>query len=174
MALAVCLLFDPRTDLALRRLWQRLEGSGIRTLLSHTHGRHVPHLSYAVLREYDVTGVVAEVDGLPDGGPVPLHFDAIGLFRRGRASLVPGVTTEVMARQERVVAAARGAGADLHRHYEPGRWVPHCGIATRVRRESLASLTAAVHDVLPLDAVADHAAVIDSGTGRQWPLSGVP
>jgi hypothetical protein len=51
MALAVCLLFDRRTDRILRGLWDRLEDLGVPTLKSHTHGRHVPHLSLAVLRE---------------------------------------------------------------------------------------------------------------------------
>jgi hypothetical protein len=40
MALAVCLLFDRRTDRALRALWHRLEELGVPTLASHTHGRH--------------------------------------------------------------------------------------------------------------------------------------
>jgi hypothetical protein len=44
VALAVCLLFDPDTDRAIRQLWATLEDAGIGTLLSHTHRRHVPHL----------------------------------------------------------------------------------------------------------------------------------
>ena len=57
MALAVCLLFDSRTENALRSLWRRLEEVGVPTLLSHTHGRHVPHLSLVVLREWDIDEV---------------------------------------------------------------------------------------------------------------------
>ena len=50
MALAVCLLFDARGERAIRALWDQLETLGVPSLRSHTHGRHVPHLSYAVLR----------------------------------------------------------------------------------------------------------------------------
>lgn len=174
VALAVCLLFDARTDRALRHLWERLEDAGVPTLLSHTHGRHVPHLSYAVLREFEVSAVHAAVAALPDGGAVPLHFDALGLFRRSRAWLVPGVTASVLERQERVVATSQASGAELHRHYRPGYWVPHCSVAPRVRRESLAVLAAAVYEILPLEAVADRAALIDSSTGERWSLPGVP
>lgn len=174
VALAVCLLFDERTDHALRQLWHRLEAAGVATLLSHTHGHHVPHLSYAVLRTYDVGAVAAAMGALPDGGPVRLHFDGLGLFRRGRAWLIPGIGADVHARQERVVAAALGTGADLHRHYRPGYWVPHCTVAPRVRRESLAALAVEVYGTLPLEAVADRAALIDSSTGERWPLGGVP
>ena len=59
MALAVCLLFDRRGDQLVRQLWARLEGAGIRTLQTHTHGRHHPHLSYAVLLEWDLARVQA-------------------------------------------------------------------------------------------------------------------
>ena len=174
MALAVCLLFDARTDRALRHLWERLEDAGVPTLLSHTHGRHVPHLSYAVLRQFEVNAVQAAVAALPDDGPVPLHFDALGLFRRSRAWLVPGVTASVLERQER----GGGRGAGVRGRASPPLPAGLLGSAllggTRVRRESLAVLAAAVFEILPLEAVADRAALIDSSTGERWPLPGVP
>jgi 2'-5' RNA ligase len=174
MALAVCWLFDRRSERILRGLWDRLEELGVPTLKSHTHGRHVPHLSLAVLREWDRDKVSKAVEDLPDGGPVSLYFDALGTFRRGRAWLVPAVPADVLQRQERTVSALVETGADLHRHYEPGRWVPHCTLAPRVPLASLPSLASAVYDVLPLEATADHAALIDSSTGHLWPLTHVP
>jgi 2'-5' RNA ligase len=174
VALAVCLLFDQRTERALRLLWHRLEAAGVSTLLSHTHGHHVPHLSYAVLRTYDVGAVGAALRALPDGGPVRLHFDGLGLFRRGRAWLIPGIGADVHVRQEMVVAAAKGTGAELHLHYRPGYWVPHCTLAPRVRRETLSTLAVEVYGTLPLEAVADRAALVESSTGEIWPLEGIP
>ena len=64
MALAVCLLFDRRTERRLVHLWQAVEAAGIPSLPSHTHGRHVPHLSYAVLRTFDVEAVRAALGDL--------------------------------------------------------------------------------------------------------------
>ena len=174
MALAVCLLFDRRSDRILRSLWDRLEDLGVPTLRSHTHGRHVPHLSLAVLRQWQHDEVKKAVEALPDGGPVNLYFDALGTFRRGRAWLVPAVTADVLRRQERTVSALAATSADLHRHYVPGVWVPHCTIAPRVPLVALPVLAAAVYDVLPLKVDADRAALIDSGTGEIWPLSHVP
>jgi 2'-5' RNA ligase len=170
VALAVCLLFDDRTDRALRSLWARLELLGVRTLLSHTHGRHVPHLSLAVLREYDVEAVLTAVSKLPAAAATPLYFDALGMFRRSRCWLVPAVGSDLLTRQERVVNAVVETGADLHRHYRPGLWVPHCTVAPRLRLEQLATVAATVYDVLPLEAVAERAALVDSGTGERWPL----
>jgi 2'-5' RNA ligase len=174
MALAVCLLFDADTDRAIRQVWQRLETAGVPTLLSHTHGRHVPHLSYAVLRSFDVDAVTRAVDALPDGEPVTLHFDALGMFRRSRCWLVPAVSTDLVSRQERVVEATLGTGADLHRHYCPGRWVPHCTLAPRLRLEQVSTVAAAVYDVLPLTATVARAALINSGTGARYPLATIP
>lgn len=174
MALAVCLLFDPAADRALRTLWTRLEDAGVPTLLSHTHRRHVPHLSYAVLRSYEVDAVRDAVAALPDGGPVVLHADALGLFRRGRASLVPSLTTQLAGRQERVVEAATGTGADLHRNYRPGVWVPHVSLATRARLGDLPAVAALAYTVLPMRLPVSRAALVDSSTGEQWPLPVIP
>jgi hypothetical protein len=174
MALAVCLLFDRRSERVLRNLWDRLEDLDVPTLRSHTHGRHVPHLSFAVLREWQLDDVRKAVEALPDDGTVSLYFDALGTFRRGRAWLVPAVTADVLQRQERTVTAITATGADLHRHYLPGVWVPHCTIAPRVPLVALPVLAAAVYGVLPLQITADHAALIDSATGELWPLSHIP
>lgn len=174
MSLAVCLLFDDRADRALRALWDRLEDLGVSTLRSHTHGRHVPHLSYAVLRTWELDAVRNVVDALPAGGQLDLQFDALGTFRRGRAWLVPSVTGELVNRQEQAVAALTNAGADLHKHYLPGVWTPHLTIAPRVPLGALPVVAAAVYDVLPLQARAVRAALIDASTGRVHPLRGIP
>jgi 2'-5' RNA ligase len=174
MALAVCLLFDQRTDRALRRLWDRLEDLDVPTLRSHTHGGHVPHLSYAVLRDWRLDDVRKQVEELPSGPPLDLHFDALGTFRRGRSWLVPAVTSDLVLRQERVVSALAATGAELHRHYLPGVWVPHCTVAPRVPLTVLPVLAAAVYDVLPLRARVDHAALVDSSAGKLWPLTNLP
>lgn len=174
MALAVCLLFDRRTERAIRALWNRLESTGVPSLRSHTHGRHVPHVSYAVLRSWDLADVAAALEELESGEPVELRFDGIGLFRRGRAWLLAGVGSDLALRQERVVAAVTGAGAGLHKHYVPGTWLPHCSLAPRAPLARLPVLAAAVYDVLPMSARLDRAALVDSATGELRPLSTLP
>lgn len=174
MALAVCLLFDPRSELTIRRLWQRLEDVGVSTLLSHTHGLHAPHLSYAVLRSFDLRAVRDALQQLPGGRPITLHFDAIGMFRRSRTWLVPAVTSDLARRQERVVEAVESTGADLHQHYRPGVWVPHCTLAPRTTLERLPVIAASVFEVLPVVATADRAALIDTSTGEQHSLTVLP
>lgn len=174
MALAVCLLFDRRSERAVRALWDRLEELGVPSLRSHTHRKHVPHVSYAVLRSWDESAVTAAVTGLGSGGAVQLHFDGVGLFRRGRTWLLAGVSADLAARQQRVVDAVAAAGADLHKHYRPGVWLPHCSLAPRVPLAQLPEVATAVFDVLPLPATLDHAALINSATGQLRPLPTLP
>ena len=173
MALAVCLLFDRRSERLVRELWDRLEAQGVRTLASHTHRHHHPHLSYAVLRSWDLARVQAALAGLPDGGPVALRCYGTLTFPRGRVALAPAVTAELTRRQERVAAVVAATG-DLHLNYLPGRWVPHVSVATRARAAEIPLVVKAVDDTLPLPLLADRAALVDSATGRTWPLPCIP
>jgi 2'-5' RNA ligase len=170
MALAVCLLFDRRGDRLMRELWARLEDSGIRTLQSHTHGRHLPHLSYAVLLEWQLDSVRGALAVLPPAESFELSFHGTVAFPRGRAALVPAVSLDLVRRQEAVASAVAGTGGKLHRHYEPGSWVPHVSLATGATGLQLPIVVKAVADVLPLTITVNRAIVIDSSTGQAWPL----
>jgi 2'-5' RNA ligase len=174
VALAVCLLFDRRSERAVRGLWERVEEQGVPSLRSHTHGRHVPHVSYAVLRRWDLGAVTEALAGLDGGQAVDLSFDGVGLFRRGRTWLVAGVSADFVARQQRVVDAVTATGAELHKHYRPGVWLPHCSLAPRATLAQLPQVVATVMDVLPLRARLDRAALVDSATGEISPLAELP
>jgi 2'-5' RNA ligase len=170
VTLAVCLLLDDRADDAVRRLWRRLEDAGVPTLLTHTHGRHVPHLTWAALRSYDLESVQRALGALPQQPPLALHLDAFGTFRRSRCWLAPAVTAALVARQAAVVAAVAETGAELHRHYRPGSWVPHLTLAPRLHLRDLATVAALVYDVLPISAVGESSALVDTATGARYPL----
>lgn len=101
------------------------------TTLTAVGARHVPHLSYAVLRSWDLASVTVALGELNSGEPVEVTFDGIGLFRRGRAWLLAGVAADLITRQEHAVTAVTATGAELHKHYVPGRWLPHCSLAPR-------------------------------------------
>jgi len=174
MSLAVCLLFDREGDRVIREIWTRLEGEGVSTLLTHTHGHHLPHLSYAVAVRWELTRVRERIGALPDAGGFPVEFHGMLAFSRGRAALAASVTADVAGRQEAVAAAVTGAGADLHRHYARGAWVPHVSLATRAKEAQLPLVARAVSDTLPLTVQVVGAALIDSGTGERWPLGTIP
>jgi len=171
VSLAVCLLLDDRSDATVRRLWRALEDVGVPTLLTHTHGRHVPHLTWASLRSYDVEDVRASLRSLTASPPIDLRLDAFGTFRRSRCWLAPAVTAPLVERQAAVVAAVAETGADLHRHYAPGSWVPHLTLAPRLHLGDLATVAALVYDVLPIVATGETTVLIDTSTGTRYPLA---
>jgi 2'-5' RNA ligase len=174
MALAVCLLLDGRSDRLVRSLWARLEAQGVRTLETHTHRRHRPHLSYAVLREWDLDKIRAAVSALPDEGPFLVEGHGSLLFPRGRVAIAVSLPAAAVARQERVARALEDAGAELHRHYRPGHWVPHVSVATRAQGAGQLAAVTTIADTLPMELVVERAALIDSGTGETWWLPHVP
>ncbi|MGB3953938.1 MAG: 2'-5' RNA ligase family protein [Brooklawnia sp.] len=170
MALAVCLLFDDAGDRTIRQLWRRLEARGLSTPLSHTHGRHRPHLSLAVLRSWELPAVLDALALLPVGEPVHLQFQGVLAFPRGRVSLATAVGAELYRRQEAIARALLAAGLDLHKYYLPGRWIPHVSVATRGSAQQLPEVAVTVLDAIPIHANAVQAALIDSSTGESWPL----
>lgn len=165
MALSVCLLPDESANRVVRRLWQRLEDHGIRTLLTHTHGRHVPHLTLATLRGYDLDQVRSGLTALPVARPAAVPFDGLGVFRRSRCWLLPALTEGLLARQAGVVAATVAGGADLHRNYVPGTWMPHLTLAPRLHLDDLPTVAKIVFEVLPLQVAFSRAALVDTSTG---------
>jgi 2'-5' RNA ligase superfamily len=108
------------------------------------------------------------------GEPVELSFEGVGLFRRGRTWLLAGVSADFVARQQRVVETITATGAELHKHYRPGVWLPHCSLAPRATLAQLPGVVAAVMDVLPLRARLDRAALVNSATGEISPLADLP
>ena len=174
MALALCLLLDRRSDRLVRSLWERLEADGIPTLLSHTHGQHVAHLSYAVLLAWQEDAVRDAVARLGDGGPVDVSVQGTVIFPRGRAALAGSATVDLVARHTRAVEALRRTGATIHRHYEPGHWTPHVSATTGVPGARLQAVVDAVSDRLPMTLRFDRAALIDTTYGTTWELPVVP
>lgn len=170
-SLSVCLLLDDAAEQSVRRLWRQLEDDGLPSLVGHTHGRHVPHLTLASLGDTSVDSVLHAVAELPEARPEPVTFQALGTFTRSRCSLIPAVPAALLARQHVVVDSLLAAGCRVHRHYLPGAWVPHLTVATRSQVDTLPRIARRVYEVLPLSAVLERAAVVDTATGEVHPLS---
>ena len=171
MSLSVCLLPDESTDRAVRRLWHRLEEAGVPTLLSHTHGRHVPHLTLASLTSYDLDAVRSALTGPAAAETVGTSFGGLGMFPRSRVWLAPVAATSLLERQRSVVEAVAGTGAEVHPHYRSGQWLPHLTLAPRLRLDDLPVVARKVNEVLPLDAVFSHTALVSTRTGEVTELT---
>jgi 2'-5' RNA ligase len=163
--LSVCLLLDERADATVRRLWRQLEADDVRTLASHTHGRHAPHLTLAALESADVEAVRRALGGLADGWRTDVEFQALGVFTRSRCWLLPAASVGLLDRQAAVVAALAGSGLAVHRHYRPASWLPHLTLAPRLRVETLTRVAQRVFDALPLPATLLRTVVVETRTG---------
>jgi hypothetical protein len=91
-----------------------------------------------------------------------------------RVALAPAVGADVALRQWRIVTALEATGAELHRNYVAGQWVPHVSVATRAPGAKLATVVKAIADALPLTVRVDRAALVDSATGQTWRLPHLP
>jgi 2'-5' RNA ligase len=171
LSLSVCLLLDPSAEAAMRGLWRRLEAAGVPTLLTHTHGRHVPHLTLASMQHDDAEAIASALAPLTAAAPVDVSLEALGLFPRSRSWLAVPADGDLLARQARVVRAVHAAGGQVHAHYVPGAWLPHLTLAPRMPVERVAVLARHVFEVLPLRASLDRAAVVETGTGQVHPLA---
>lgn len=169
-SLSVCLLLDEIADRAVRRLWRQLEEDGIPTLSTHTHGRHVPHLTLADVGVVEVTDVLAAMSDVPPAEPTPVVFAALGAFTRSRCSLVPAIPGHLLARQAHLAERLLSAGLPVSPHYRPGAWLPHLTLGPRLPVESLPVVARRVYEVLPLRAVLTRAAVVDTTAGAVHPL----
>lgn len=163
-AFSVCLLLDERADRAVRGLWRRLEGDGVRTLATHTHGRHVPHVTLASLGCQDLAVVRDPLADLACPPELDVEFHALGMFTRSRCWLLPTTTVELLRYHESVVTALRGR--DVHRNYRPGSWQPHLTLAPRLPVEALPQVASRVFEVLPFAARLGRLVVVDTSTGE--------
>jgi 2'-5' RNA ligase len=165
VSLSVCLLPDEHADRVVRRLWRRLEEAGIPTLLTHTHGRHLPHLTLASLTHYDLEAVRSSLARFSTSEPLVARIDALGVFRRSRVWLAPVATTALLERQRSVFEAVRSTGAEVHPHYRPGQWQPHLTLAPRLSLADLGVVAGTVNEVLPLTAELSRTALVQTHDG---------
>jgi hypothetical protein len=170
-SLSVCLLLDDEAERAVRRLWDRLEDDGVRTLATYTHGRHVPHLTLADVGVAPLDEVLDDVvaRSLPTT-PIPVVFGAIGTFTRTRCSLLPAVSPPLLDRQSATVDALLGTGLPVGPHYRPGSWLPHLTLGPRLPAEALPQVARRCYEVLPLAATLERTVVIDTTSGEMHPL----
>ena len=102
--------------------------------------------------------------------PQQVLLDALGMIRRSRCWLGLAPTAAIVERQQAVVEAVRSVGAQVHRSYEPGAWVPHLTLAPRLHLEQLPVVARHVFEVLPVEGTIERAALVDTTTGAVHPL----
>lgn len=138
MGFAVEMHFDPQAESRIRSLWDELARQGIRSSLPMIGSR--PHISLAVFDRLDPSRVAPELERMAGKvAPIPLTLCAVGSFptQEGVVFLSPVVTRELLGLHRRVHSRIDELGLRVLEHYRPGRWVPHCTVATDLPREQI-------------------------------------
>ena len=135
MGYSVELMLDPDGDAAVRGLWAVLEGVGVPSLATATHGRHVPHVSLTVCDELDVEGAAAALaEAAETRGAIDLILSFPGVFPGPPPVVFAGVvsTDDLLGIQHMARKAISPYASSVWDHYLPNRWVPHCTLAMPV------------------------------------------
>jgi hypothetical protein len=169
----VVLWLDDAASDSVRALWKDLEACRLPSLLSHTHGLHVPHLSLTVAEHLPVAETLAAVGSVPTRR-IPLLVESVGIFPEGALFLAVVVNDSLISEQHRVHRAVRHLAENPWAHFDPGTWTPHITCASSLDADQLRAAMPIVLARLPLRGWFDRGGVEDGTTGEQWPVGAMP
>jgi 2'-5' RNA ligase superfamily protein len=176
MAQALQFFFDDEADTAIRALWRRLEQAGVPSLAGRTHGRHRPHVSFAVAGTIPAPTREALRRDLRLLSIPRLWLSTLATFSTVDHVLMLAavVDTELLAIHSAVHDVLAGHVRHPSAYYLPGSWVPHCALAEGVEPAQIVAGFAAVYPTDPIRATIREVAVVDTHTGRSDPLLELP
>jgi hypothetical protein len=167
MALALELGVGEDADAAVRRLWGQLEADGVPSLATYMPGLR-PHLTLVVTD--DAAGLRQCADALRAlVEPVELELTAPGMFAADLPFLflAPAPTPPLVHAHEAVCHLLQRAAVDIHPHYRPGVWLPHCTLSMGVPADRMdVALRRCLDAQLPIAARLGDPALTDSVSGE--------
>ena len=133
MGYAVTLNLSRDSAARVVRVWKGLAREAISSVMLDVGAQ--PHISLAVFQDLEPGVLRDDLSQFAQGTP-PLSLDlaSVGTFptAEGVVFLAPAVTQELLEAHRRFHSFLRRQGVDCVDYYLPGRWVPHCTVATGV------------------------------------------
>jgi 2'-5' RNA ligase len=174
MAQAVEFYFDDVADAAVRGLWRGLEREGVPSLATRTHGRHRPHVAFAVAGSIPARTREALREDLRLLAIPNLYLSTLAAFSTIDTVLMLAavVDAELLAVHSAVHDVLAKKVRQPSAYYLPGSWVPHCTLAQGVEPAQVAAGFAALYPVEPIRARVSEIAVVDTHTGEAETLIG--
>lgn len=172
MAQALEFLFDDDADRAVRALWSRLEAAGIPSLATRPHGRHRPHVTFAIANSIPTATRDALRADLARLAVPRLWLSTLAAFSSVDQVLMLAavVDTELLAVHSAVHDVLAGRVRAPSAYYLPGSWVPHCTLGQGLAPAEVSAGFAALHPIDPIRATVTEVAVVDTHTGAVDPL----
>jgi 2'-5' RNA ligase len=161
----ICTAFDEATDEAVYRVREVVRSAGISLPPRPPHRPHFTLSAARVHRGPELDSVIDVARAVAARhAPVRMALSEVGRF--GRAGVVwlgPDRVPALLDLQRDVAASLEDAGwpAAFGQRSDPGQWVPHCTLATRIAKPLLRQVQETVRSSYsPIDAVVDGLAVI--------------
>ncbi len=172
MAQELEFLFDDEADHAVRELWARLEKAGVPSLATRTHGRHRPHVTFAMASAIPMGKRDSLREDLARLAIPRLWLSTLAAFSSydNVLMLAAVVDTELLAVHSAVHDVLARRVHSPSAYYLPGSWVPHCTLAQGVEPAEVAAGFAALYPVEPIRATITSVAVVNTHTGAVDPL----
>lgn len=174
MAQALEFWFDDAADAAVRKLWRRLDEAGVPSLATRTHGRHRPHVTFALQGAIPPRTREALREDLRLLAIPNLWLSTLAAFSASEPVLMLAavVDTELLAVHSAVHDVLAKKVKQPQAYYLPGSWVPHCTLAQGLEPAQVAAGFAALYPVEPIRARVDAIAIVDTHTGEAETLIG--
>jgi 2'-5' RNA ligase len=136
-------------------------------MATHSHRRHVPHISLFVAEDLPVSGALAALGRVPKE-PLRLLIESAGMFPEGNLFLAAIVTPALQEEQRRVHDLIESMAFDPWPHFAPGTWTPHITTARSLTSDQVGPAMSIVLPHLPIEGRLDSGGVEDGKTGQHW------
>jgi 2'-5' RNA ligase len=144
MAYGIGLVFDPHTEAHIKEVWGQLASQGFATPLARPGC--LPHVSLILSETLYVDDLARDLEGLRHSPRrLEVRVSHVGVFTEPELVLFYGLTpTDQLLRVHADVARIyRRWSSAITARTQPGVWVPHCTLATRVDASRLSDAIAA-------------------------------
>lgn len=165
MAQALEFSFDSEADAAVRELWRGLEDAAVPSLATRTHGRHRPHVTFALAGAIPAPARNALRDDLALLSIPHLWLSTLSAAD-GDLMLTAVVDTELLAVHSAVHDVLAKRVKQPAAYYLPGSWMPHCVLARDLTPDQMTTGFATLYPVRSVRARITEIAVVDTHTGE--------
>lgn len=136
MPIAVEMMLDSATDALVRQTWRKLAQAGVSSDMAESGWD--PHVTLGVYDDLNVSAATEQLAACAcDTQQITTTLASVGVFPRKASVLfiAPIVTHDLLALHERIHRILEPLATHPWEYYQPGRWVPHCTLATDLEPE---------------------------------------
>ncbi|MDR6551879.1 2'-5' RNA ligase family protein [Paenibacillus qinlingensis] len=163
MAFAIELFFDCASTSQIMDTWTNLSEQGTGSYLIDSGSQ--PHITLAVFNTLDVNNISSYLNQVSqDMGVFSLHLNSVGTFLtdEGTVFLAPVVTEKLLYIHRIIHELTNEYDEKKWDYYLPGKWVPHCTMATNNSKEfGIKALEIIKERFRPMDVIIERIGLVE-------------